>query len=104
MRLFGRHRVRATFYHTVAVIFLFSTALWAMGLMSDKVSFIVTAVLFVVDYLAEMYDPHPDAPGPWFKTHFHRFLNLDEEEPCYYERYLAERADKIKALAKCPIS
>ena len=105
MRLFGRHRVRATFYHMVAIIFLIATFLWTMGWMSDKVSFIITAVLFVVDYLAEMYDPHPDAPGPWFKSHFHRFLNIDEdEEPCYYERYLADRAEQIKALAKCPLS
>lgn len=50
------------------------------GLLGDKASFIVTAVLFVVDYLAEMYDPHPENPGPWFKTHFHRFLHPTDED------------------------
>lgn len=74
MTLFNKHRVRATFYHIVAIIFLLSTALWALDLISDAVSFYVSATLFVVDYIAEMYDPNPEAPGPWFKAHFHRFF------------------------------
>jgi hypothetical protein len=71
--------VRATFYHLIAVIFLATTALWAVGLVSAAWSFYISATLFVVDYIAEMYDPHPDSPGPWFKAHFHRFLHDDEE-------------------------
>ena len=78
--LFKRHRVRATFYHIVACIFLFATWLWAIDLISDSTSFIISATLFIVDYLAEMYDPHPDSPGPWFKAHFHRMWDGDEEE------------------------
>ena len=38
---------------------------------------------FVFDYAAEMYDPHPDTPGPWFKAHFHRFFDGDVEEVVY---------------------
>ena len=57
------------------------------------------------DYLAEMYDPHPDAPGPWFRAHFHRLFELDgDDEPCYYAQYLKERSEKLELLAKCPIS
>jgi hypothetical protein len=78
MKLFNRHRVRATFYHLIALTFLTATGLWALGLISDTVSFYISATLFVIDYIAEMYDPHPETPGPWFKAHFHRFFN-DEE-------------------------
>ena len=78
-RLFGLHRVRATFYHMVAIVFLISTALWLMGIVDDKMSYYITAVLFVVDYLAEMYDPHPENPGPWFKAHFHRAIDGEPE-------------------------
>jgi len=46
-----------------------------MDIISDKTSTILTGILFVTDYLAEMYDPHPDNPGPWFKRHFHRFFD-----------------------------
>ena len=38
-------------------------------------SFFISAFLFITDYLAEMYDPHPETPGPWFASHFHRFLD-----------------------------
>ena len=79
-RFFKRHRVRADFYNLVAVIFLLSTALWAIGVINDAWSFYISAFLFVVDYLAEMYDPHPDNPGPWFQRHFHRILDDDEEQ------------------------
>ena len=99
-RFFGRHRVRATFYHLVAVVFLISTALWVVGIMSDKVSYIVTAVLFVADYIAEMYDPHPDNPGPWFRAHFHRMFDGDTEpvEENDYDRLLRERREAREVL------
>jgi len=32
-----------------------------------------------------MYDPHPDNPGPWFKSHFSRFLHDDEEDDVVIE-------------------
>jgi len=76
--IFKRHRIRATFYHGIAAIFLFTTMLYFAGVISEGTSFVITAILFVVDYVAEMYDPHPDNPGAWFKSHFHRFLNDDD--------------------------
>ena len=78
--LLGRHKVRATFYHIVALIFLLSTILWLGDAISDKTSYIITAILFVADYLAQMYDPHPDNPGPWFKSHFHRMIDGDDDD------------------------
>ena len=79
--IFGRHRVRANFYHFVSVVFLITTALWFIGIVPDNISTIIGMVLFTVDYISEMYDPHPDTPGPWFKAHFHRFLEDDTETP-----------------------
>lgn len=99
MEIFGKHRVRATFYHMVALVFLLSTALWYYGLLSDKASYIITAVLFVVDYIAEMYDPHPDNPGPWY-SHFHRAYNPNEPERCEFENvfkcHVTETLDKYE--------
>lgn len=80
MKILGKHHVRATFYHLVAIIFLITTALWLMGFVNDKWSLIITIILFVSDYIAEMYDPHPDNPGPWFKMHFHRFYDNDDND------------------------
>ena len=74
---FGLHHVRGTFYHIVAIVFLFSMILWGLGFISDSASTIISAILFILDYLAEMYDPHPDNPGPWFKSHFHKFFEKD---------------------------
>lgn len=74
-KIFGRHHVRTKVYHCVALIFVIGTVLWYFELISDKASYILTAILFVIDYIAEMYDPHPDKPGPWYKAHFHRFLD-----------------------------
>jgi len=77
---FGRHRVRANLYHLLAFIFVISFSLWGFGFISDFTSTIIGMILFITDYLAEMYDPHPDTPGPWFATHFHRMLEDDEKE------------------------
>ena len=76
--VFKRHRVRATFYHVIAGLYLLLSfyVLFAIG---GDWAFWMGFVLFVVDYLAEMYDPHPEAPGPWFKRHFHRFIDDDDE-------------------------
>lgn len=76
--LFGRHRVRSTFYHVIAAIVVVSTITQLLGLMSVTVCLVITTVLFFVDYLAEMYDPCPVSPGPWFVRHFHRFLDGEE--------------------------
>ena len=83
MRILGKHRVRATFYHMVALVFLVSTALWYFGLLSDKASYMITAALFVIDCIEEMYDPHPDNPGPWY-SRFHRVVD-DVAPRCEFE-------------------
>lgn len=75
---FGRHHVRAKFYHLVSLLFVIVTALWMMDIVSDKFSTITSLTLFAIDYIAEMYDPHPENPGPWFKSHFHRFFDNEE--------------------------
>lgn len=75
MKFLGRHRIRATFYHAGACVFLLTTFLHMVGCIGVETSYTITAVLFVVDYVAEMYDPHPDNAGPWFKRHFHRFYD-----------------------------
>ena len=90
-RIFGRHHVRANFYHFVSFLFLLTMILWGVGIIPDNVSTIIGMVLFITDYIAEMYDPHPDTPGPWFKSHFHRLVDGREDEcvklgHCEYER------------------
>lgn len=77
MKILGKHRFRTTFYHMVSIIFLLSTVFYVMGYLSDKTSYILTAALFVVDYIAEMYDPHPKNPGPWY-SYFHRAWDFDD--------------------------
>ena len=78
MKLIGKHHVRANFYHLVSLLFVTSVILWSFDIIGDQLSFIISATLFIVDYIAEMYDPHPDAPGPWFKRHFHRAVDNSE--------------------------
>lgn len=70
--IFGRHRVRSTFYHTSAAIVAVVTVASLLSLLSMKLCLIITTLAFFIDYLAEMYDPHPDNMGPWFESHFHR--------------------------------
>ena len=79
IRLFGRHRVRASFYHIGAAAVLLITGLSSVGAIADSSALWLTLSIFFADYVAEMYDPNPDNPGPWFKSHFHRFLKDDEE-------------------------
>lgn len=55
----------------------------------DHAATIISFVLLTTDYIAEMYDPHPESPGPWFKRHFHRALdNSEGEDECVVERRL----------------
>ena len=96
MKLLGKHHVRASFYHFISLIFVTSTVLWYFDVISDKASFIITAVLFITDYIAEMYDPHPDSPGPWFKRHFHRLLDNSEcEDRCETTKFF-EGCEKVE--------
>ena len=94
MKLIGKHHVRANFYHLISLAFVISMTLWYFDIISDHTCTIASLILFVTDYIAEMYDPHPDTPGPWFKRHFHRALDNSEcEDNCYVER----------VLNKCPL-
>ena len=79
-RLFKRHRIRATFYHVIAVLYLITTVVAEFELLDMKTAFWIGVVLFVIDYLAEMYGPNPESPGSWFKAHFHRFFDDNNEE------------------------
>lgn len=78
--MFGRHRVRATFYHITALAVVASTLTQMLGLLSINTCFYITTAVFFVDYLAEMYDPHPDNPGKWFRAHFHRLFEDDVDD------------------------
>ncbi len=78
--LLKRHRVRATFYHVVAILFVLSAVCAESGIISITAGFWIGIVLFFADYIAEMYDPNPENPGPWFESHFHRFYDGDEDE------------------------
>lgn len=79
MKIFGKHRVRASFYHITAGLFLSFTALQFLGVLNHKEAFYLTSVLFVLDYLAEMFDPHPDNMGSWYERYFHRIFEDDTE-------------------------
>jgi len=62
--------------------------LWGVGIIPDNVSTIIGMILFATDYIAEMYDPHPETPGPWFASHFHRLYDggkEDERVECKFE-------------------
>lgn len=76
--IFGRHHVRANFYHFVSFLYILTMAFWGLHIISDTASTLIGFTLFAIDYLAQMYDPHPDNPGPWFVRHFHRFIDDDE--------------------------
>lgn len=79
MKLFGKHRVRASFYHIGAMLFLGFTALNFMHIISDTMAYGLTSILFIVDYFAEMFDPHPDNMGTWYERYFHRVYKDDTE-------------------------
>jgi hypothetical protein len=59
----------------VAIAFLITTVLWSFNAISDTASFMIGMVLFATDWIAEMYDPNPENPGPWFASHFHRICD-----------------------------
>jgi hypothetical protein len=80
VKIFGVHRVRAVFYHFVSAMYVLTMTLWGLDVLSDVASTWIGFFLFTADYLAEMYDPHPDTPGPWFKSHFHRFTDGEDED------------------------
>ena len=74
----GRHRIRAVFYHASVVIAVAVLIMWELGWVSDTTSVYAPVAVLIIDWIAEMYDPHPDNPGPWFKRHFHRIYDGKE--------------------------
>lgn len=80
VKIFGRHRVRSNFYHLVSFLYLLVMSLWGLDVLSSTASTWIGFGLFCVDYIAQMYDPHPDKMGYWFKRHFHRAFDEDEDE------------------------
>lgn len=79
MKILGKHRVRAAFYHIGALLFIGITIFNIIGIVSNNTAYVLTCILFIVDYLAEMFDPHPDNMGPWYERYFHRFFEDDTE-------------------------
>ena len=77
---YDRHHIRSTFYHAGILLFIAATIFWFKDIDWSHPYTIFCAGLIVVDYIAEMYDPHPDAPGKWFERHFHRFLGDDDDK------------------------
>lgn len=91
MTIFGRHHIRANFYHFVSMLYVLTMVLWLLNIMPGNLATWLGFGLFIADYLAEMYDPHPENPGTWFQRHFHRFL--DDIDLEYDEEDLAEEYD-----------
>jgi len=79
MKLFGKHRVRASFYHLGALLFLGITALNYADIVGDTQAYVLTCILFIIDYIAELFDPHPDNMGTWYERYFHRAFKDDTE-------------------------
>ena len=80
-RFFTKHRVRASVYHAGALIFLTTALVYYVSLGNPFGWFDAFCVgYFVFDYLAEMFDPHPDLPGPGFLKYFHRAFEDEDEE------------------------
>jgi len=80
MKLFKKHRVRATFYHITAIISVLTIVGHLQGLISAQIALWVSFAIIIIDYVAEMLDPHPDAPGPLIKKYFHRAFDDEGEE------------------------
>lgn len=81
-RLLKNHRIRATVYHFGAILFLIMTFIYYNSMESVVVTWyeIFCIAYFVFDYLAEMFDPHPETPGPWFIRYFHRIYDGDNND------------------------
>lgn len=77
--IFKRHRVRSTFYHVVTASSVVLAIIGFAGFIPMNVAFAISLFLIFADWVAEMYDPHPEAPGPGFKRHFHRIIDDDNE-------------------------
>jgi hypothetical protein len=82
-RFFKKHRVRASFYHIGALLFL-CAAFFYYVVFDNPVGWfdVVCVIYFVVDYVAEFFDPNPSAPGTGYAVidYFHRAFDGDSNE------------------------
>ena len=82
-RFLKKHRVRGFVYHLGAIVFLFFACIHYL-ILDNNVGlwdgFCFSYFLF--DYIAEFFDPHPDAPGTGIKLldYFHRAFDGDNDE------------------------
>lgn len=78
MNLFGLHHIRASYYFLGLIVTIVAIILESFGTISTSAALYITVFFIVTDFIAEMYDPHPSNPGPWFKAHFHRLWDNKE--------------------------
>jgi hypothetical protein len=64
----------------VLITTLIVIAINILNIITDKTALYITVGLIILDWLAEMYDPHPEAPGRWFKKHFHRLWDDEKKQ------------------------
>ena len=77
MNLFGLHHIRASYYFLGLIVSITALVLQGFGTISPKAALYITVFFIVTDFIAEMYDPHPTNPGPWW-NHFHRLWDNNE--------------------------
>ena len=73
----NRHHIRGSFYHGGLALFVAATIYWWDIVDWSHPYTIFTVTLVIVDYIAEMFDPHPDNMGKWYERYFHRFFDED---------------------------
>lgn len=85
--LFSKHHVRGIYYYIGLVFSVGAMAFDYWDIISTKTALYVAVFFIVTDFIAEMYDPHPKAPGPlfgknpigWIKAHFHRIWDNKDD-------------------------
>lgn len=80
MKLFKKHRVRATFYHITALISVATICGHLYDIIPAEVALWISFGIIFIDYVAEMFDPNPSAPGPLLKRYFHRAFDDTTDE------------------------
>ena len=87
--LFSKHHVRGIYYYLGLIFSVTVLILDEYDIVETKTALYVALFFIATDFVAEMYDPHPNAPGPlfgknpigWIKSHFHRIWdNKNEDE------------------------
>lgn len=76
--MFGRHHIRASYYYLGLIGTLLALCAEYFDLVTTSTALYISVFFIVTDFIAEMYDPHPTNPGPWYK-HFHRLWDNKED-------------------------